>query len=58
MTIKANESPILFAGEDEISHHDIQSSGLYVIIFALCDGQAKPVYLDGDIDSIGKMKSR
>ena len=56
MTIKSNDYPVLFSGEDEISHHDIQSTGLYVIIFALCDDKAKPVYLDGDIDSVGKKR--
>jgi len=46
--------PVLFSGEDEISHHDIKTSGLFIIIIGTCDTtDNQPVILDGLIDSIG-----
>lgn len=36
----------------ELAHHDISSSGLYVILMSLCDSTSRPVVIDGSIESI------
>jgi len=35
-----------------VTHHDIQKSGVYIIIFASCDEGAAPVLLNGTIESL------
>jgi len=35
-----------------VTHHDIQKSGVYIIIFASCDEDAAPILLNGTIESL------
>lgn len=45
------KEPSRLFGEDEISHHSITDSGLYVIIMAICSESA-PIVIDGAIESV------
>ena len=45
-------SPVLLAHTNAITHLDIQRTGLYIIVLAVCATDSSPVVLNGVIDSL------
>jgi len=51
LSIKPDSVLPLYA-DDTISHHDIKSTGIYILFMASCDPASTPVRVDGKIESI------
>lgn len=49
---------LTFFLQDEITRHDVTTSGLFVLIMAVCDPDAAPVAIGGAIDSMDPCKQR
>ena len=52
ITLITHTHTCILHAQGGISKHDIQTSGIYVLLMAMCDANALPVVLDGDIESI------
>jgi hypothetical protein len=45
-----------YLAQNGITRHDIEESGIYVLVMAMCDPESLPVVVDGAIESLDPCK--